>query len=229
MTKVSYRGHPARIEVSMPRFLFDRLTEHDKALRCRYETARGVAEFVAARGLAHDSQSLLTTRLFIHMESALADAGRMPTHHLALSTRLLSPDGVFEPDTSVFVDPVRASRAGELGLKPPAGDIYLDTRKGHPMPDLVVEFHRSANSHRRLVPYFRIGVREVWTWNARDGAVIWIAGDSAQGEPVHAARSRVFPGLEREGLDRLLAVGLGSRERFRLSRELAGLMVAELV
>ena len=228
MTKVSYRGHPARIEVSMPRFLFDRLTEHDKAPRCRYETARGVAEFVAARGLAHDSQALLITRLFIHMESALADAGRMPTHHLALSTRLLSPDGVFEPDTSIFLDPVGAVRAGEPGPEPHTGDIHLDTRKGHPMPDLVVEFHRRANSHRKLVPYFRMGVREVWTWNGRDGAVIWIAGGNAQGEPVHAPRSRVFPGMDREGLDRLLAVGLGSRERFRLSRELAGLMVAEL-
>ncbi len=213
----------------MPRFLFDRLTEHDKAPRCRYETARGVAEFVAARGLAHDSQSLLTTRLFIHMESALADAGRMPTHQVALSTRLLSPDGAFEPDASIFVDRGRAVRAGELGLGPQAKDIYLDTRKGHPMPNLVVEIDRSANSHRKLVPYFRMGVREVWTWNARGGAVIWTAGDNKQGEPVHAARSRVFPGLGREGLDRLLAVGLGSRERFRLSRELAGLMVAELV
>lgn len=218
---------PSRIEVAMPRFLYDRLTDHNKAPRCRYETARGVAEFVAAPALVHDSQSLLITRLFNHIEVALADAGRFPAHHVALSTRLLSPDGAFEPDTSIFVDPVRAIRAGELGLGPDAQDIYLDVEKGHPIPDLVAEVDRSADSSRKIVPYFRMGVREVWTWNARDGAVIWISGDDAQVVPVHTARSRVFPGLDREGLDRLLAVGLGREERFHLSRELAGLVVAE--
>ncbi len=221
--------HPTRIEIAMPRFLFDRLTSHNKAPRCRYETARGVAEFVAAPALAHDSQSLLITRLFNHIEVALADAGRFPTHHVALSTRLLSPDGAFEPDTSIFVDPVGAIRAGELGLGPNAQDIYLDVEKGHPIPDLVAEVDRSADSSHKLLPYFRMGVREVWTWNAGDGAVIWIAGDDAQGELAHAARSRVFPGLDREGLDRLLAIGLGAEERFYLSRELARLVVAELL
>ena len=223
------RGRPARIEVEMPRFLFDRLTEHNKAPRCRYETERGVAEFVAAPALAHGSRSSLITRLFIHIEIALADAGRFPTHHVALSTRLLSPDGAFEPDTSIFVDPVRAIRAGELGLGPNAQDIYLDIEKGHPIPDLVAEVDRSADSSRKLAPYFRMGVREVWTWNAQDGATIWIAGDKSSGEPAHATRSRVFPGLDREDLDRLLAVGLGSEERFRLSRELAGQVVDELL
>ena len=222
-------GHSTRIEISMPRFLFDRLTNHNKAPRCRYETARGIAEFVAAPALAHDSQSLLITRLFNHIEVALADAGRFPTHHVALSTRLLSRDGAFEPDTSIFVDPVGAIRVGELGLGPNAQDIYLDVQKGHPIPDLVAEVDRSADSSRKLLPYFRMGVREVWTWNAGDGAVIWIAGDEAQGELAHAARSRVFPGLHREGLDRLLAIGLGAEERFHLSRELAGLVVAELL
>ena len=225
--EVGERDHSARIEVAMPRFLFDRLTDHNKAPRCRYETARGIAEFVAAPALAHDSQSLLITRLFNHIEVALADAGRFPAHHVALSTRLLSPDGAFEPDTSIFVDPVRAIRAGELGLGPEAQDIYLDVEKGHPIPDLVAEVDRSADSSRKLLPYFRMGVREVWTWNSGEGAAIWIDGDGAQGEPAHATRSRVFPGLERDGLDRLLAVGLGAEERFHLSRELAGLVVAE--
>ena len=218
---------PSRIEAAMPRFLFDRLTDHNKAPRCRYESARGVAEFVAAPALVHDTRSLLITRLFVHIEVALADAGRFPTHHVALSTRLLSPDGAFEPDTSIFVDPVRAIRANELGLGPDAQDIYLDVEKGHPVPDLVAEVDRSADSSRKIVPYIRMGVREVWTWNAPDGAVIWVAGDDAQGEPVHRARSRVFPGLDREHLDRLLAVGPGREERFRLSRELAGLVAAE--
>ena len=220
--------HSSRIEIAMPRFLFDRLTNHNKAPRCRYETARGIAEFVAAPALAHDSQSLLITRLFNHIEVALADAGRFPTHHVALSTRLLSPDGAFEPDTSIFVDPVGATRAWELGLGPDAQDIYLDVEQGHPMPDLVAEVDRSRHSSHKLLPYFRMGVREVWTWNSGDGALIWIVGDSARGEPAHAKRSRVFPGLDREGLDRLLAVGLGKEDRFHLSRELAGLVVAEL-
>ena len=220
-------GCPTRVEVAMPRYLFDRLTEHDKAPRCRYETARGVAEFVAAPGIAHDSQALLITRLFVHIEVALADAGRFPTHLVALSSRLLSPDGAFEPDTSIFVDPVRAIRAGELGLGANAIAGYLDTEKGHPVPDLVVEVDRSADSSHKLVPYFRMGVREVWTWNSRDGVVIWIADDNARGEPAHATQSRIFPGLDREGLDSLLTVGSGFEERFHLSRELAGRVVAE--
>ena len=225
--EVRGRDFSARVEVPMPRFLFDRLTSHNKAPRCRYETVGGIAEFVAAPALAHDSQSLLITRLFNHIEAALADAGRFPAHHVALSTRLLSPDGAFEPDTSIFVDPVRAIRAGELGLGAEARDIYLDVEKGHPIPDLVAEVDRSADSSHKLLPYFRMGVREVWTWNSGDGAVIWIAGDGAQREPAHATRSRVFPGLDREGLDRLLAVGLGAEDRFHLSRELAGRVVAE--
>ena len=223
------RDYPTRIEVAMPRHLFDLLTLNNKAPRCRYETARGVAEFVAAPALAHDSRSLQITRLFTHIESALADAGRFPTHHIALSTRLVSPDGAFEPDTSIFVDPAGAIRAGELGLGPNAQNIYLDVEKGHPIPDLVAEIDRSRDSSHKLVPYFRMGVREVWTWNAGDGALIWVAGDDGRGEPVHAERSRVFPGVDREGLDRLLAIGLGSEERFRLSRELADLVVAGIL
>ena len=37
------------------------------------------------------------------------------------------------------------------------------------------------------------------------------------------------PSPDGEGLDRLLAIGLGAEERFHLSRELAGLVVAELL
>lgn len=223
------QGCPNRIEVEMPRHLFDLLTVNNKAPRCRYETERGVAEFVAAPALVHDSQTHSITRLFNHIEVALADAGRFPTHHVAGSTRLVSRDGAFEPDTSIFVDPKRATRAWELGRGPNAQDTYLEVEKGHPIPDLVAEVDRSSDSSHKLVPYFRMGVREAWTWNARGGAIIWIAGDETPEQPVHAQRSRVFPGLDREDLDRLLAVGLGKQERFRLSRELAGQVVAELL
>ena len=43
---------PVRVDVAMPRDLFDRLTDHDEAPRCRYDTATGRAEFVAAPGNA---------------------------------------------------------------------------------------------------------------------------------------------------------------------------------
>lgn len=41
----------------MPRHLFDRLTNHDHAPRCRYDAAEGIAEFVAAPGVAHESRA----------------------------------------------------------------------------------------------------------------------------------------------------------------------------
>ena len=49
-------GGPAaqvRIEVAMPRGLFDRLTGHDDAPRCRYDEHTGLAEFVAVPDFAH--------------------------------------------------------------------------------------------------------------------------------------------------------------------------------
>lgn len=38
----------------MPRGLYDRLTDHDKAPTSRYETATGRAEFVAEPGVSHE-------------------------------------------------------------------------------------------------------------------------------------------------------------------------------
>ena len=205
---------PVRIEVAMPRVLFDRLTSHDGAPVCRYETATGVAEFVAAPRIAHESRSWLISRLFSHIEAALADSGRFPTYLVAPSVRLLSPDGAFEPDTCIFVDPVRAIRAEEQ-------EGYLDTEKGHPVPDLVVEIDRSRDSAYKLGPYFRMGVREGWTWSVADGLVIWAPDANAAEGFAPMRSSNVFPGLDRESLDRLLAVGSGREERFRLSRQLA--------
>jgi len=39
--------YPVRVEVPMPRDLFDRLTDHDHAPICRYDEATGRAEFLA--------------------------------------------------------------------------------------------------------------------------------------------------------------------------------------
>lgn len=48
---------PVRVEVAMPRALYDRLTGHDAAPRCRYDVATGRAEFVAAPGPAHEGRA----------------------------------------------------------------------------------------------------------------------------------------------------------------------------
>ncbi len=204
---------PVRVEVPMPRHLFDRLTNHDHAPRCRYDEADGMAEFVAAPGIAHESRAWVLSRLFGHLEAELADAGRFPGFSVALSTRLLSGDGAFEPDTCIFVDPARAIRAREI-----AG--YLDTDQGHPVPDLVAEVDRSVDSSHKLGPYFRMGVREAWTWSAEDGAAIWIPDASHDAGFAPSDASRVFPPLTRDGLNELLA-DTGSEEQYRLSRRLA--------
>ena len=42
---------PVRIEVAMPRGLFDRLTGHDDALRCRYDEPTGARRVRGRAGL----------------------------------------------------------------------------------------------------------------------------------------------------------------------------------
>ena len=49
---------PVRIDVAMPRALYDRLTDHDEAPRSRYDMATGRAEFVAAPGVSHEWRGL---------------------------------------------------------------------------------------------------------------------------------------------------------------------------
>ena len=114
------------------------------------------------------------------------------------ATRLLSDDGAFEPDECLFIDPPDYPDLGEF-------DGWLDVRKGHPVPDLVVEIDRSVASSSKLAPYFRMGVREAWTFSRRDGARIWVADLRASARFRAADRSRVLPGLGRVDLDQLLA------------------------
>lgn len=189
---------PVRIDAAMPRGLYDRLTGHDEAPRSRYDTATGRAEFVAEPGMSHEWRAWKLSALFGRIEQMLEDAGRPPEWLVAGASRLLSGDGAFEPDTSLFLGPARARAAMRV-------DGYLDTRRGAPVPDLVVEIDRSVDSSRKLAPYFRMGVREAWTWSRADGARIWVAGGPAADAFGPADRSRVLPGVERRDLDRLLA------------------------
>ena len=205
--------YPVRVEVPMPRDLFDRLTNHDHAPISRYEEATGLAEFVAMPTLSHEGRAALVTRLFSHIELSMLEAGNGPGFLLSQSVRVLSDDGAFEPDTSLFVDPSRAIMAADV-------EGYLDTRLGHPVPDLVVEVDRSVNSRRKLLPYFRMGIREAWTWSPRDGVRIWVPDPARNDGTTIVEASTVLPGIGLEALDRLL--GDSTREeRFEVSRQLA--------
>ena len=56
---------PVRIDVAMPRGLYDRLTRHDTAPRSRYDVATGRAEYVAEPGIAHPGEPLVDTERFL--------------------------------------------------------------------------------------------------------------------------------------------------------------------
>ena len=213
---------PVRVEVEMPRDLYDRLTSYDDAPRCRYDMATGRAEFVAEPGVGHERRAAAMSGLFARIEHLLEDAGHPSGLLITAATRLLSDDGAFEPDTSLFLDPVKARCVASL-------EDYLDTRKGHPVPDLVAEINRSVNSSHKLTPYFRMGVREAWTWSRRDGVHIWVADPESTRRFRAADRSRVLPGLHRDELDRLLAARTpseASQRSRRLARQVARALLA---
>lgn len=189
---------PVRIDIAMPRTLYDRLTDHDEAPRSRYDMATGLAEFVAEPGVSHEWRAWKLSALFSRIEHILEATDRPAEFLVAGASRLLSAAGAFEPDTCVFLDPVQARAAMRV-------DGYLDTRRGAPVPDLVVEIDRSVDSSDKLAPYFRMGVREAWTWSRADGVRIWVVAAATEGAFVPSDRSRVLPGLDRRDLDRLLA------------------------
>ncbi len=182
----------------MPRDLYDRLTSHDNAPRGRYDMATGRAEFVAEPGIGHEWRAWEVSKLFWLVEHLLSGEDPPPDFLIAGATRLISDDGAFEPDTSLFLNSENAGMAVEV-------EDYLDTRKGHPVPELVVEIDRSVGSKHKLAPYFRMGVREAWTWSRRDGLRIWVA-DPAEERGLRAVeQSRILPGVSRGDLDQLLA------------------------
>ena len=211
---------PGRVEVAMPRDLFDRLTDYDEAPTCRYETATGRAEFVAEPTFAHESRAAIAGELFTRVAVELEAAGSPIEMQASRATRLLSDDGAFEPDEGLFIGSERIVAAERAGG-------WLDVRRGHPAPDLVVEIDRSTQSIGKIAPYFRMGVREAWTWSRRDGAAIWIPGEEASAAVGRAAASRVLPGVTRDSLDELF--GLPSRSaRMPAMRQLAGRVAIEL-
>ena len=198
---------PVRVDVTIPRQLYERLTAHDAAPRSRYDMTSGRAEFVAEPGLSHEWRAWRLASLFDRIEDVLDDAGRPPVFLVGGASRLLSDDGAFEPDTCLFVGREKWDAAMRI-------DGWLDHRRGHPAPDLVVEIDRSVESSHKLAPYFRIGVREAWTWSHRDGVRLWVSDPAAAGGFRATEYSRVLPGLERIELDRFLA----SRARTDVSR-----------
>ena len=211
---------PVRVEVAMPRDLFDRLTEHDDAPRCRYDEITGRAEFVAEPGVAHEEPAVAASQFFGRLEDALAEHGRVVSWRFTGALRLLSGDGAFEADASFYLD-AAAARAVEQVRG------YVDVRAGLPPPTLVVEIDRGRRSRRKLGPYFRMGVEEVWTNHRLDRAIIWRAADTAEGcGPVED--SAVCPGVMRADLDRLFSAGSPSA-RARFSRALAGRVAARML
>ena len=113
---------PVRVEVAMPRELFDRLTNHDEAPACRYETATRRAEFVAEPTFAHESRAAIAGELFTRVAVALEAAGAPIEMQVSRATRLLSDDGAFEPDEGLFIGSEKiaaAERARRLAGRPP--------------------------------------------------------------------------------------------------------------
>ncbi len=204
---------PVRIEVAMPRALFDRLTGHDEAPRCRYDTATGRAEFVAEPGGRHEGPAREIDHLLCRVTDALADRGREVSWQRTGALRLVSGDGAFEPDASFYLDPAAERRVRDV-------DGYVDVRAGLPAPDLVVEIDRSRRSRHKLAPYFRMGVKEAWTFDRAAGAAIWTPDATCADHCTSSTQSQVLPGATCLELDRLLAQR-DPVERAHLSRRLA--------
>ncbi len=214
---------PVRIEVAMPRDLFDRLTDHDDAPRCRYDERTGLAEFVAEPGFAHEGPAWAIGELVSCVRWALAERGHDVAWLASGALRLLSDDGAFEADASFYFDPTAERALRARGL---AG--YLDVRTGLPPPDLVVEIDRSHRTRYKLAPYFRMGVREAWTSDRKDGVSIW-APDGGAPEGFRAApASALLPGLTGADLTPLCAPG-DARELARHSRCLARRVAARIL
>ena len=207
------RDAPVRIEVAMPRGLFDRLTNHDDAPRCRYDEHTGLAEFVAEPGVADEEPAVAVSQFFGRIEDALADRGHVVSWRYTGALRLLSENGAFEADASFYLDAAVARAVGQV-------EGYVDVRTGLPPPTLVVEIDRSRRARHKLGPYFRTGVEEVWTNHRQDGATIWRADAEAAAGCGPVEESGACPGLKRADLDRLFAAGSPSA-RARFSRTLA--------
>ncbi len=156
------------------------------------------AAYVAEPGFARAGRAFSIARFLILVQTVLEDAGMLPGFFLSGPSRLRGVENTREPDICFFINPARAIQAATV-----EGD--LDARQGDPMPDLVVEVDGPARSTDALAPYFRMGVREAWTWNPDRGARIWVP-DTRTGPGVRTTdRSRVLPNLRPWDIDDLLA------------------------
>ena len=212
---------PARVEVAMPRGLFDRLTGHDDAPRCRYDEITGLAEFVAEPGVAHEEPTVAVSQFFGRLEDVLAERGRVVSWRFTGALRLLSGDGAFEADASFYLDAAAARAVEQV-------EGYVDVRAGLPPPTLVVEIDRGRRSRRKLGPYFRMGVEEVWTNHRLDRAIIWRADASAAAGCGPVEESAACPGVTRADLDRLFSAGSPSAHA-QFSRALARRVAARIL
>ena len=154
---------------------------------------------------------------------ALADRGHDVAWQATGALRLLSDDGAFEADASFYFDPTCGAALRDRGL---AG--YLDVRTGLPPPDLVVEIDRSRRSRHKLAPYFRMGVKEAWTSDRKDGVTIWAPEAGAAEGFRSAPASVVLPGLTGADLTPLCTSG-DPREQARHSRRLARRVAARIL
>ena len=191
---------PVRIEVAMPRGLFDRLPD-----------------------IAHEGQAVAVALFVCRLEDALAARGLDVSWRSTGALRLLSDDGAFEADASFYFDPTAERALRDRGI---AG--HVDVRAGLPPPDLVVEIDSSRRSRHKLAPYFRMGVKEAWTSDRKEGASIWIPDSSVPEGFRSAPVSAVLPGLTGADLAPLCTHG-DPLEQARHSRRLARRVAARIL
>ena len=179
--------------------------------------------YVAEPDFARAGRAFSIARFLILVQTVLEDAGMSPGFFLTGPSRLRGVEDGCEPDVCLFINPARAIQAATV-----EGD--LDARRGDPMPDLVVEIDRPAESMDALAPYFRMGVREAWTWNPDRGARIWVP-DTRAGPGVRTTdRSRALPNLRPWDIDDLLAARTPtemSRNARRLARRVGQAILAQ--
>ena len=213
---------PVRVEVEMPRNLYDRLTGYDDAPRCRYDMATGRAEFVAEPGIGHERRAAALSGLFTRIEHLLEDAGHPAGFLVTAATRLLSDDGAFEP-----MQASSSIRRGCSGCwtSRTTSIRARGTRCRTSWPRSIEASARATSSGRTSAWEFR----EAWTWSRRDGVRIWVDDPDSERGFRSVDVSRVLPGLDRDGLDGLLASRLpedASRRSRRIAHQVAGAMLA---
>ena len=173
--------------------------------------------------MAHEGSAWAIGELVSCVRWALADRGHDVAWRASGALRLLSDDGAFEADASFYFDPTAERALRDRGI---AG--YLDVRAGLPPPDLVVEIDRSRRSRHKLAPYFRMGVKEAWTSDRKDGVSIWAPHAGAPEGFRAVPASALLPGLTGADLAPLCTRG-DPLEQARHSRLVARRVAARIL